>query len=489
MNPAQTLPSMPAGLVSGGSRSLRARAGNLVAGGGFRLVALTLLHFPLALLMYRLPVVATVHACAVSVLGVWWLFTERRPERVAYVAAYIVGAEVLWRMVRAEIYWEFGKYAVAALLGLGLLRYFRRWREAILPIGYFALLLPAVLLILGRLGLSEQTRGHLSFNLSGPLALAVAALYFSQLQVETRIIRSLFWSAIPPIGGIAFLALYNLATATAITFRNESNHATSGGFGPNQVSMSIGLGAALCLLAALLETRKSALFWFLISLMLWLLAQAALTFSRGGFYSAVLGVALAGIHYLREPRMRAAFLTATIVAVLVGGFFIAPRLNSYTGGMIGKRFMDSDSTSRTEIAVADLKVWMASPLLGVGPGMAREERKLMGYFGSQIAAHTELTRLLAEHGASGLLALAALMLMVWRAYWRATGLYARSYVAALTAWSLSGMMHAGMRVASISFVFGLAMCWWKDDESACAGKFLARARRPARPLTASARAD
>lgn len=423
-----------------------------------RMILLALIHLPLAVLMVHLPVVATIHACLVFGLGVWWMISQHRPERVACVAAYIAGGEVLWRMARAEIFWEFGKYAVAGLLGIGLLRYFQRWRNAVLPVGYFALLLPAVPLTIGALGFSGLARSRLSFDLSGPLALAVAVLFFSQLQATARTIKLLFWSVLAPTCGIAAFVLYHILLAQSLAFSNESNFTTSGGFGPNQVSSSLGLGALLSLMLALQEERRSKRFWISLILMLWMSIQAALTFSRGGIYSAALATFIATIHYLRIPRARAALFTLAATGLLIGGFFVIPWLNSFTEGMLEKRFSNTDSTHRDEIALADLQVWMESPLLGVGPGMARDERRTLGYFGHQIAAHTELTRLLSEHGTPGLLALVALVLMIAQAYRRAGGLAARAHVAVLTAWSLSEMMHAGMRVAAISFVFGLAMC-------------------------------
>jgi hypothetical protein len=46
-----------------------------------------------------------------------------------------------------------------------------------------------------------------------------------------------------PAVSIAALALFGILTNPDITFNTESNFATSGGFGPNQVSSMLGLGA------------------------------------------------------------------------------------------------------------------------------------------------------------------------------------------------------------------------------------------------------
>src|SRR6186997_2370656 len=67
-------------------------------------------HIPLALLIYRSTMIATVHALTTFAVGLWWSMSgSRNVPRVVYTAAYIVGAEVLWRMTGATVFWEFGK--------------------------------------------------------------------------------------------------------------------------------------------------------------------------------------------------------------------------------------------------------------------------------------------------------------------------------------------------------------------------------------------
>ena len=65
-------------------------------------IAFCLVHVPLALLVYRVNTLSTLHAVAVFAVGMWWALTApHQPLRVAYVAAYITGAEVLWRMTHS----------------------------------------------------------------------------------------------------------------------------------------------------------------------------------------------------------------------------------------------------------------------------------------------------------------------------------------------------------------------------------------------------
>ena len=125
-----------------------------------------------------------------------------------------------------------------------------------------------------------------------------------------------------------------------------------------------------------------------------------------------------------------------------------------------KRFEDFDPALRLEIAQKDLELWSENPLLGVGPGMAKHYGyTLLGY---TAAAHTELTRLVAEHGTLGLIAILLFAAMAFRAYRMAPSMTSKAWVASLIAWAMAEMAHSAMRIVAISFVFGLAMAQWKD---------------------------
>jgi len=65
-------------------------------------------HVPLAMLIKKHSPYAMWHALAVLAVGVLLALRRRHFEGVACVAAYITGAEVFWRMRKADIPWEFG---------------------------------------------------------------------------------------------------------------------------------------------------------------------------------------------------------------------------------------------------------------------------------------------------------------------------------------------------------------------------------------------
>jgi hypothetical protein len=141
----------------------------------------------------------------------------------------------------ARIFWETGKYATTGLLMLALIRFRPGWRTAILPALYLVLLVPGAVMAIDHFGLADA-REPLSFNLSGPLAIAISVLFFSQLRVSLEVLRLLMWPVVLPIVAMATAVLIGIVEAGPIHFTGEANLATSGGFGPNQVSAVLGFG-------------------------------------------------------------------------------------------------------------------------------------------------------------------------------------------------------------------------------------------------------
>lgn len=418
-------------------------------GDGFKIVIFFSAHVVLALAMSQSGTISTLHALATPVVGLWWTSMCRRLERVAYVGAYMVGAEVLWRMTQAQVFWEYSKYATAALFILAMLRK-RRERKSVMPFLYFALLLPSVALTLDSLGFDEA-RQEISFNLSGPFAFMVSAWFFSHLKLSTGQLRQLFPVMIGPIIGIAAITFWGIFTASAIKFGTASNFATSGGFGPVQVSAILGLGALLALLCVMDSKSNPAVRVLMVGVMVFLAVQSALTFSRGGLYYAAGGAVLASFYLLREANARIKFMLVMAFLFVLAQYVLLPRLDSFTGGALSARFEDTRVTGRDEIALADLRVWANNPVLGVGPGRATKLRKE----GRMVAAHTEFTRLPAEHGIFGLGAALLLFIMGVRNIRRARTRMFKAVVASLVGWSFLFMSGDAMRLIAPAFALGL----------------------------------
>ncbi|HVG35705.1 MAG TPA: O-antigen ligase family protein [Pyrinomonadaceae bacterium] len=439
--------------VSFAERTRVRRTGWLLA------LAFVALHVPLALLMRQFSPLATAHAFAVLAAGLGLAVLGRRPMQVGYVGAYIVGAEVLWRMSDAAVFWEFGKYAIIVIFVVALLRA-PRLRLPGLPFVYFALLLPAVALTFTQLSLKDAQQ-QISFNLSGPLALFVAAWFFSHIKLDGAQLGKIFVALIAPLTGIACVTLYGTLTAANLRFAGEANDVTSGGFGPNQVSAMLGLGALVAFWFLLNEKVQLQQRFLMFGLLLFFSVQSAMTFSRGGLYNAGGACLLAALYLARDVRARLRLLMIVALTVALGYYLIVPGLDAFTGGTLLERFQDTSLTGRDLLIRADLQIWMEHPLLGVGPGVSAIMHEA---FFREAAAHTEYTRLLAEHGALGLAAMLVLAAMLLGNLRRARTRRGKALVVLLAGWSLLFMSNVAMRMVAPSFLIGLTFAALLPDE-------------------------
>jgi O-antigen ligase len=417
-------------------------------------------HALLAVLVRVAPVFSTLHAVVTLIAAT--LIAATRPRRqLAYALAYIAASEVLWRMARGVPVHEFAKYATAAVIAISLLRFPPRQNRG-LAIGYFLLLVPSAYLTFAALDV-DGSRQQISFNLSGPLSLALCVLFFSQLKITMEDARRLLFVGIGPIFSIATFSIFSTISRQNLEFKNGSNSAVSGGFGPNQVSAVLGLGLLLLLL--LIFQRRTT--WRarlpLIVLAAIFAIQATLTFSRGGIGIAA-GAAFVALFYLiRDRRSRIAlFVVATVLGGL-GYYVIYPKLQEFTKGKLTERYTNTNSSNRITFARYDLEIYRDHPMFGVGPGMATELRDELGTRG---IAHTEFTRMLAEHGTLGALAFVLLIVLTLRTLRRTVGLIPKAFVAALLAWAALFLAIDAMRLVAPSVVVGLACTfaysskWW-----------------------------
>ena len=462
------------------------RAGLAAAAGTFsgRAAGFVLLHVPLAFVLMVVPMAGAAHAAYVLYYGLAAALRRSSP-RVMYSLGYVAGAEVLWRMTGAPLPWEFGKYASVLIVCVGIITeavaaaYSRhggrsgRRRDrigerigagsapgrsvSVLPLAYFFLLLPAVAPTILQLGLAEG-REQISFNLSGPFALAVLALYLWRRPLTPPAVTRIVLAIIAPILGIMTLAAFSTITSN-VDFAARSNFTTSGGFGPNQVSNLLGFGALAAVVLIVVGRQPRALRMLAAVLAGGFLVQALLTFSRGGVLSFLVAFTALGLHVLRAPGARRRFLILVVATGLLGGLVVVPFVDVFTGGALRQRYGAADSTGRTALMQAELYAFEQNLFAGTGVGLAAPYREEV--LGKKAAAHTEVTRMLAEHGMLGGLSLLFLLAMVFGCYRAARTPVARGLVAAFGLWTFSVMLQSAMRFVAIAFAFGLVTVLWE----------------------------
>lgn len=261
----------------------------------------------------------------------------------------------------------------------------------------------------------------------------------------------------PPIA-MATIALNSTLTAEVIQFSIESNFLTSGGFGPVQVSSALGLGMVSCWLYILGEKRWSPRIILVAALLLWLLTQTLLTFSRTGTYSGLLAIAATFPWAWRSTTAglpnasRTLFLLFLLCTIAL--YAIVPRLDGFTGGTLTVRYTETTTSNRVDIAKLQLQVWREHLISGVGAG--RSNIELAQFFGYRVASHSEITRLLTEHGLFGLGALLLLVGSIASRLWALPrGLFKVMMIALLVCTAINTQSN-GFRVAAPALIFGLA---------------------------------
>src|SRR5690606_36515123 len=103
--------------------------------------------------------------------------------------------------------------------------------------------------------------------------------------------------------------------------------------------------------------------------------------------------------------------------ILIGVAFMAVWSYSslQTGGLIEKRYANQDAagrvkksrfTGREKISETEINLFLSAPIFGIGVGKGLEKRQ--NETGLVFLSHNEITRMLAEHGALGIMALVIL---------------------------------------------------------------------------------
>lgn len=416
------------------------------------IIAFLAIHPVLAVIIRSFPFVGTAHAIGCVVAGMVYAAFTKTIRNVAIVVGYIVGSEVLWRMTRVGPLWEFGKYACLAILVIALLRI--RWRRNRgIALAYFALLIPSAVMTFLTLPSLQSVREGISSTLAGPLLLAVAVVFFSNVQLTTTQLRTTVLAVIAPTLSIAMLCY--LSTNAEVEFAKASNDAVSGGYGANQVSAALGLASMLAVLLTFDRRMTWRVRGALLVIGLALGAQATLTFARGGIALAILGLLAAMFFMLRgSARMRISISLVCLVIALVARFVIQPSLDELTGGELSTRYTDTSVTGRDQFIASEIQMFSEEPVLGMGPGVGnwyRQQHEMRAG-----ASHTEYTRMLGEHGMLGILSLMCFLVLALRGVRGPREMSARGFACALILWASLFFAVYGTRLAAPSFVFGLA---------------------------------
>jgi O-Antigen ligase len=381
--------------------------------------------------------------------------------QAALWSSYLAGMEVFLRMTGQSFYWEFAKYGIVALLAVGMVVSDRPMRPTYFL--YFLLLTPSIL-IANYTDLA-QARDMISFNLSGPLCLATSSIYFYRHKVTGTQLLSLVRALILPVIALITYLVIQTPDISSIDFESDSNFTASGGYGPNQVSLILGICIFFIVVLRYYGVSFSGFRVIDYLLIIILLFRALITFSRGGIFGA--SVALGAFMALNILAGFGGRRSLNMIMVTVFVFSIAMIIWSYTNSLTenaleyryaginyrtGKQ--EEYTTGRVMIMRRDLNTFLDNPVLGVGPGIG----KLQKFEGVRkaVVAHSEWSRMLAEHGSFGLIALLMLIFVPF-AHTLSAPQSVRPLLFAIFILAIFSMIHAAMRLSIIAFLYSLAL--------------------------------
>lgn len=394
------------------------------------------------------PMIATAHQVLVLSAVVGLASFSRRPELILAITVHAGFSDVLWRLSRTRGPHEGSKYALIAGFALFTVRYVRRPSHLWLSAAIAFMLLPGAAMGAAELGASGA-REYISANLAGLIAILAAVLACSSVRMSPAEMRGLILAGVSPI--VAVTSAASIGTATSeVVFKNQSNFTTSAGFGPNQVSSLLCVGALMCILLMLQKSLSTRHRLILGATTVWFVGQAILTFSRGGLYSLAMAAAAMFIAGLTISGQRARVIVMSGVFVLTGVQLLS-WAGAFTDGVSEERLSSLDNSGRSDIAAADISLFADNPLLGVGVGMSPIRRN----YRIPAAPHTEFTRLPAEHGMLGVLVVGALALLTFRLLRAADGWH-RIAASGLLVMAIAQMTHSATRIGSIAICYGLA---------------------------------
>ena len=423
---------------------------------------LILFHVVLGAMVYAVPFISIIYGYSIFIFGVYYVIkSQNRNNEALVAAAYIVGSEVFLRMTDGNPLYEISKYGVMVFVFIGM--YFSGFSKGAAPYWLFLILLvPSIVISTFALDLGTDIRKAIAFNISGPVCLGIVSLYTYRRKISLEDINSILLSmGLPIVTCMVYLTLYTPNVRDIIT-STQSNFETSGGYGPNQVATVLGLGMFIFFSRIILDSKSKFQTLINVFIALNITYRGMITFSRGGMITGFLMIVLLLFFLYFKSNFAGRVKLNYIIGLLVIALIATWSYTSFqTGGLIVKRYANQDAagrakksqlTGREEIATDEINIFLKNPIFGVGVGKGVEIRKLDTP--DAALSHDEITRMLAEHGSLGILALLILFFTPLLLYLE--NKFNMFLLCFVVFWFLT-INHAAMRTAAPAFVYSLSL--------------------------------
>ncbi len=416
----------------------------------------------LVFLVYLFPFVSKIYGYAIFIFGAYYIIKKQNKNNEALiVAAYVVGSEVFLRMTHGNPLYEISKYGVMVFIFIGM--YYSGFSKAAVPYWLFLLLLvPSVVISTFVLDFETDIKNAIAFNISGPVCLGVASLYTFRRKISIDQMNSILLSmGLPIVTCMVYLTFYTPNIRDVIT-STQSNFETSGGFGPNQVATILGLGMFIFFSRIILESKTKFMLILNLVIAINLSYRGIVTFSRGGMITGFLMIILLLLFLYSKSNYTGRVKLNYIIVMITIAMMVTWAYTSFqTGGLIDKRYANQDAagrvkeskfTGREDVAKNEIDIFLKNPIFGVGVGKGAEVRE--AETGNGTLSHDEITRMLAEHGALGVIGLLVL-------FFTPLFLYLENkfnmFLLCFVAFWFFTINHAAMRTAAPAFVYSLSL--------------------------------
>ncbi|WP_418263855.1 O-antigen ligase family protein [Flavobacterium faecale] len=421
-----------------------------------------LLHVFIGFLVYLFPFTAKIYGFSTFFIGVYYVVKKQNANHeVLLAAAYVAGSEVFLRMTGGNISYEFSKYGVMIFMLLGM--YYKGFARGATPYWiYLILLVPSVVISTFVLDFDTNIRTTIAFNISGPVCLGLASLYTFRRRITLEQTNSILLAlGLPIVTCMSYLTFYTPNIRDVVT-STQSNFATSGGFGPNQVATFLGLGMFIFFSRIILVSKNKFLLIINLIVALNITYRGIVTFSRGGMLTGLLMIVSLLLFLYVKTNFRGKVKLNYILGLMAMAMIVTWIYSSFqTGGLIDKRYANQDAqgraktskfTGRADIAETEIDMFLNNPIFGVGVAKGAEIREEIT--GNFAVSHDEITRMLAEHGSLGIIALLILFFTPLVLYLENS--FNMFMICFVLFWFLT-INHAAMRTAVPAFVYSLSL--------------------------------
>jgi O-antigen ligase len=434
----------------------------------FKYQNLILLHILIGVLAISKPFVLVFSS--LLLYGVFKIISSKNSGNQAlYWCIYAVGSEVLFRMTGGAFFHEYIKYLCMLYLisGIAIERTNRK-----IPRIYH---LYTILLLLSILFAQQETFKsfiqEVSFNLSGPILLGLVAMYsYNRILSSNQIVDLLKVSLLPIVSILAYLFLHT-ASISQITFVSAANFETTGGFGPNQVSTILGFGIFVFIVLYIYKVKFTNFLIFDFLIFGYLIYRELLTFSRGGLIAGVFAAIIIIYYYLKtKPKLFLSFVRISLITFVFGAL-IFNYTTEKTGDMLTYRYQGKNtygdknediSSNRIGFINDEFKIFLNNPFFGAGVGGSKYHRDQNSMHKG--STHSEIGRLLSEHGIIGLFLFIFLFVFPLKHIYKYRQFTEYSFsLAFFILWFLT-INHSAMRLAFPSVIYGLSLIIIRKNE-------------------------